>query len=142
MKLTTSHGRDIRVVVPPSIAELAPAMKVELEKLDRLEGALQANRDELNPARGRAGTGRARTREGDQGGCARGQAVANEGSDEADSRRDRSREEPRLGLPGCNRSRHRRPSTCSSATARRFSPLLRVGASGGAATKLEKTLDA
>jgi len=47
VKLTTSHGRDVRVVVPPSIAELAPAMKVELEKLDRLEEALQANRDEL-----------------------------------------------------------------------------------------------
>ncbi|MBA3382029.1 MAG: hypothetical protein H0T97_09240 [Actinobacteria bacterium] len=47
MRLTSSHGRSIRVVVPPSIAELALAMKVELEKLDRLEEALQANRDEL-----------------------------------------------------------------------------------------------
>lgn len=47
MKLTTNHGRDVRVVLPLSLAELAPAMKAELEKLDRLEEALQANRDEL-----------------------------------------------------------------------------------------------
>jgi len=47
VKLTTNHGRDVRVILPPSIAEIAPAMKVEIEKLDRLEEALQANRDEL-----------------------------------------------------------------------------------------------
>jgi DNA repair exonuclease SbcCD ATPase subunit len=51
MRLKTSHGRSIRVIIPPSVATLAPTLHAEEAKLRTLEEQLEARRDELTKLR-------------------------------------------------------------------------------------------